>query len=195
MNNIDKFLENSVLRIYEGLSEEAEQGTTLEELNTKINTILNALGLADDTVKSEIDNNNKKTELEKEPEVEETNVEDLDVIEDTKEEEEVEDTEKKDDVFTVDEGMEGNKQGKYVIHFSRNAVYKNWFSEIENKLNDELELRFNSLDELLKFVESNPIPLSYNDIDKIEKNNKEDKQNLLTTMNYRIFTESGEMNG
>lgn len=193
MNNIDKFLENSVLRIYEGLSKEAEQGTTLEELNTKINTILNALGLADDTVKSEIDND-KKTESEKESEVEETNVEDLDVIEDTKEEE-VEGTEKKDDVFTVDEGMEGNKQGKYVIHFSRNAVYKDWFSEIENKLNDELELRFNSLDELLKFVESNPIPLSYNDIDKIEKNNKEDKQNLLTTMNYRIFTESGEMNG
>jgi hypothetical protein len=192
MNNIDKFLENSVLRIYEGLSEEAEQGTTLEELNTKINTILNALGLADDTVKSEIDND-KKTEPEKEPEVEETDVEDLDVIEDTKEE--VEDTEKKDDVFTVDEGMEGNKQGKYVIHFSRNAVYKDWFSKIENKLNDKLELRFNSLDELLKFVESNPIPLSYNDIDKIEKNSKEDKQNLLTTMNYRIFTESGEMNG
>lgn len=192
MNNIDKFLENSVLRIYEGLSEEAEQGTTLEELNTKINTILNALGLADDTVKSEIDNN-KKTEPEKEPEVEETNVEDLDVIEDTKEEEEVEDTEKKDDVFTVDEGMEGNKQGKYVIHFSRNAVYKDWFSKIENKLNDKLELRFNSLDELLKFVESNPIPLSYNDIDKIEKNSKEDKHNLLTTMNYRIFTESGEI--
>lgn len=190
MNNIDKFLENSVLRIYEGLSEEAEQGTTLEELNTKINTILNALGLADDTVKSEIDND-KKTEPEKEPEVEETNVEDLDVIEDTKEE--VEDTEKKDDVFTVDEGMEGNKQGKYVIHFSRNAVYKDWFSKIENKLNDELELRFNSLDELLKFVESNPIPLSYNDIDKIEKNSKEDKHNLLTTMNYRIFTESGEI--
>ena len=92
MNNIDKFLENSVLRIYEGLSKEAEQGTTLEELNTKINTILNALGLADDTVKSEIDNNNKKTESEEEPKVEETNVEDLDVIEDTKEEEEVEDT-------------------------------------------------------------------------------------------------------
>lgn len=190
MNNIDKFLENSVLRIYEGLSKEAEQGTTLEELNTKINTILNALGLADDTVKSEIDNN-KKTEPEKEPEVEETNVEDLDVIEDTKEE--VEDTEKKDDVFTVDEGMEGNKQGKYVIHFSRNAVYKDWFSKIENKLNDKLELRFNSLDELLKFVESNPIPLSYNDIDKIEKNSKESKHNLLTTMNYRIFTESGEI--
>lgn len=190
MNNIDKFLENSVLRIYEGLSEEAEQGTTLEELNTKINTILNALGLADDTVKSEIDND-KKTEPEKEPEVEETNVEDLDVIEDTKEE--VEDTEKKDDVFTVDEGMEGNKQGKYVIHFSRNAVYKDWFSKIENKLNDKLELRFNSLDELLKFVESNPIPLSYNDIDKIEKNSKESKHNLLTTMNYRIFTESGEI--
>lgn len=191
MNNIDKFLENSVLRIYEGLSEEVEQGTTLEELNTKINTILNALGLADDTVKSEIDND-KKTEPEKEPEVEETNVEDLDVIEDTKEEK-VEDTEKKNDVFTVDEGMEGNKQGKYVIHFSRNAVYKDWFSKIENKLNDKLELRFNSLDELLKFVESNPVPLSYNDIDKIEKNSKEDKHNLLTTMNYRIFTESGEI--
>lgn len=191
MNNIDKFLENSVLRIYEGLSKEAEQGTTLEELNTKINTILNALGLADDTVKSEIDNN-KKTESEEEPEVEETNVEDLDVIEDTKEEE-VEDTEKKDDVFTVDEGIEGSKQGKYVIHFSRNAVYKDWFSEIENKLNDELELRFNSLDELLKFIESNPVPLSYNDIDKIEKNSKENKHNLLTTMNYRIFTESGEI--
>ena len=192
MNNIDKFLENSVLRIYEGLSKEAEQGTTLEELNTKINTILNALGLADDTVKSEIDNNNKKTESEEEPEIEETNVEDLDVIEDTKEEE-VEDTEKKDDVFTVDEGIEGSKQGKYVIRFSRNAVYKDWFSEIENKLNDELELRFNSLDELLKFIESNPVPLSYNDIDKIEKNSKENKHNLLTTMNYRIFTESGEI--
>lgn len=189
MNNIEKFLENSVLRIYEGLSKEAEQGTTLEELNTKINTILNALGLADDTVKSEIDND-KKTEPEEEPEVEETNVEDVDIIEDT---EEVEDTEKKDDVFTVDEGMEGNKQGKYVIHFSRNAVYKDWFSKIENKLNDKLELRFNSLDELLKFVESNPVPLSYNDIDKIEKNSKEDKHNLLTTMNYRIFTESGEI--
>lgn len=191
MNNIDKFLENSVLRIYEGLSKEAEQGTTLEELNIKIDTILNALGLADDTVKNETDND-KKTEPEEEPEVEETNVEDVDVIEDTGEE--VEDTEKKDDVFTVDEGMEGNKQGKYVIRFSRNAVYKDWFSEIENKLNDELELRFNSLDELLKFIESNPVPLSYNDIDKIEKNSKENKHNLLTTMNYRIFTESGEIN-
>lgn len=190
MNNIDKFLENSVLRIYEGLSKEAEQGTTLEELNTKINTILNALGLADDTVKSETDNN-KKTEPEEEPEVEETNVEDVDIIEDTGEE--VEDTEKEGDVFTVDEGMEGNKQGKYVIHFSRNAVYKDWFSKIENKLNDKLELRFNSLGELLKFIESNPVPLSYNDIDKIEKNSKEDKHNLLTTMNYRIFTESGEI--
>lgn len=191
MNNIDKFLENSVLRIYEGLSKEAEQGTTLEELNTKINIILNALGL-DDTVKSETDNN-KKTKPEEEPEVEETNVEDVDIIEDTEDTEEVEDTEKKDDVFTVDEGMKGNKQGKYVIHFSRNAVYKDWFSKIKNKLNDELELRFNSLDELLKFVESNPVPLSYNDIDKIEKNSKEDKHNLLTTMNYRIFTESGEI--
>lgn len=191
MNNIDKFLENSVLRIYEGLSKEAEQGTTLEELNTKINTILNALGLADDTVKSEIDND-KKTEPEEESEVEETNVEDVDITEDTGEE--VEDIEKKDDIFTVDEGMEGNKQGKYVIHFSRNAVYKDWFSEIENKLDDELELRFNSLDELLKFIESNPVPLSYNDIDKIEKNSKENKHNLLTTMNYRIFTESGEIN-
>ena len=190
MNNIDKFLENSVLRIYEGLSKEAEQGTTLEELNTKINTILNALGLADDTVKSET-GNDKKTEPEEEPEVEETNVEDVDITEDTGEE--VEDIEKKDDVFTVDEGMEGNKQGKYVIHFSRNAVYKDWFSEIENKLDDELELRFNSLDELLKFIESNPVPLSYNDIDKIEKNSKENKHNLLTTMNYRIFTESGEI--
>lgn len=190
MNNIDKFLENSVLRIYEGLSKEAEQGTTLEELNTKINTILNALGLADDTVKSEIDNN-KKTEPEEEPEVEETNVEDVDITEDTGEE--VEDTEKEDDVFTVDEGMEGNQQSKYVIHFSRNAIYKDWFSEIENKLDDELELRFNSLDELLKFIESNPVPLSYNDIDKIEKNSKENKHNLLTTMNYRIFTESGEI--
>lgn len=190
MNNIDKFLENSVLRIYEGLSKEAEQGTTLEELNTKINTILNALGLADDTVKSEIDNN-KKTEPEEEPEVEETNVEDVDITEDTGEE--VEDTEKEDDVFTVDEGMEGNQQSKYVIRFSRNAVYKDWFSEIENKLDDELKLRFNSLDELLKFIESNPVPLSYNDIDKIEKNSKENKHNLLTTMNYRIFTESGEI--
>lgn len=190
MNNIDKFLENSVLRIYEGLSKEAEQGTTLEELNTKINTILNALGLADDTVKSETDND-KKTEPKEEPEVEETNVEDVDITEDTGEE--VEDIEKKDDIFTVDEGMEGNKQGKYVIHFSRNAVYKDWFSEIENKLDDELELRFNSLDELLKFIESNPVPLSYNDIDKIEKNSKENKHNLLTTMNYRIFTESGEI--
>lgn len=191
MNNIDKFLENSVLRIYEGLSKEAEQGTTLEELNTKINTILNALGLADDTVKSETDND-KKTEPEEESEVEETNVEDIDITEDTGEE--VEDTEKEDDIFTVDEGMEGNKQGKYVIRFSRNAVYKDWFSEIENKLDDELELRFNSLDELLKFIESNPVPLSYNDIDKIEKNSKENKHNLLTTMNYRIFTESGEIN-
>lgn len=190
MNNIDKFLENSVLRIYEGLSKEAEQGTTLEELNTKINTILNALGLADDTVKSEIDND-KKTEPEEESEVEETNVEDVDITEDTGEE--VEDIEKKDDIFTVDEGIESNKQGKYIIHFSRNAVYKDWFSEIENKLDDELELRFNSLDELLKFIESNPVPLSYNDIDKIEKNSKENKHNLLTTMNYRIFTESGEI--
>lgn len=190
MNNIDKFLENSVLRIYEGLSKEAEQGTTLEELNIKIDTILNALGLADDTVKSETDND-KKTEPEEEPEVEETNVEDIDITEDTGEE--VEDTEKEDDVFTVDEGMEGNQQGKYVIHFSRNAVYKDWFSEIKNELNDELELRFNSLDELLKFIESNPVPLSYNDIDKIEKNSKENKHNLLTTMNYRIFTESGEI--
>mgnify|MGYP006935834603 CR=1 FL=1 len=176
MNNIDEMLEQSVLRIYEGLSRKViKEGVTIDELNDKINTILDALGLADEDTKVEVE---KK---EEEPAVEEETEEEV-VTEE--EEPKVEETE---DTFTVDEGLE-QTTGNYVVKFSRNAEYKDWFTDtIKSKLNSESEMEFNTLDELITFLNSGLVPTTYANIEKLEENAKAGKDALLTTMNYRVY--------
>lgn len=180
MNNIDEMLEQSVLRIYEGLSRKIiKEGVTIDELNGKINTILDALGLADEDTKAEVE------QKEEEPVVEEKTEEIV-----TEEEPKVEETE---DTFTVDEGLE-QTTGNYVIRFSRNAEYKDWFADaIKSKLNSESEIEFNTLDELITFLNSGLVPTTYANIEKLEENAKTGKDTLLTTMNYRVYVKGGEL--
>lgn len=175
---ISERLEKSTLRIYEGLCKIAESAST-NELNEKINTIMDALGLEYDKFEdtSETSSTKKDEPTDEEPEVE-AKVE-------TKETPAGTETE---DTFTVEEGKESlqgdeNKvevsevvdndkpKKKYSIIFHRDMPNVDWFEE---------DLGFDTFDEFIKFVDQKlPIRLSYREEELMEQKDSEVESGVI----------------
>lgn len=73
---IEEFLENNTIKIYEGLYKKViKENKSLEDLETKIDVIMDALGLKND------DDNEEEKESNDEIQIEDVNVEDVDIDE------------------------------------------------------------------------------------------------------------------
>lgn len=175
---ISERLEKSTLRIYEGLYKIAESAST-DELNEKINTIMDALGLeydkSEDT--SETTSTKKEEPVEEEPEVE-AKVE----TEETPAGTETEDT------FTVEEGKEslqGDESKVEVSEVADNNKPKKKYSivfhrDIPNYVFYEKDLGFNNFDEFVKFIYPNlPIRLSYREEELMEQKDSEVESGVI----------------
>lgn len=169
-----KILEDSVLRIYEGLSRKMiNEGASLDDINNKINTIMDALGLADNT----------KTEEKPEPKVEEPKeeeVKDTVTIEDDMPTEGKEDSE---DTFTVDESLEVKEEDEevdapYILILNR---------DIADYTGSKM-VGFNTLDELYQFIQTElPLRTSYRDLGAIEQGDyNKDEGTIFVNMWYKV---------
>lgn len=169
-----KILENSVLRIYEGLSRKMiNEGASLEDINNKINTIMDALGLEDDT----------KTEEKPEPKVEEPKeeeVKDTVTVEDDMSTEGKE--EENEDTFTVDESLDTKEDEEvdapYVLILNRDII----------DYDGSKMVGFNTLDELYQFIQTElPLRTSYRDLGAIEQGDyNKDEGTIFVNMWYKV---------
>lgn len=160
----DMMLEKSVLRIYEGLTKQiVKENASIEDIEDKINIIMDALGL-------EVEDKKEEVEVKEEPKVEEETEE---IVEDTKEEEETPDT------FTVEEGLESDNEGKYTLVINKDII---GYDGDKNK-------SFNNLDDIIKYIEKEiPLRTSYNSFMSIEeKDNEIDNGELYKNAWYTII--------
>lgn len=172
---VSERLEQSTLRIYERLYKIAESVST-DELNEKINTIMDALGLEYDKSedKSKPTSSTKEEPVEEEPEVE-TKVE----TEETPAGTETEDT------FTVEEGKKSKENKVEVSEIVDNDKSKKKYSivfhrDMPNVDFIKKDLGFDTFDEFVKFIDQKlPIRLSYREEELMEQKDSEVNSGII----------------
>lgn len=176
----EDILMNAAVRVYEGLQKQvSESNVTVEELNNKIDKIMDALGLQeDDTVED------KKTEdVITEEETTEDTTEDEDsldlssLVEDNKTEETKEDEDEVKE--SLDETVKSTKE--YTIELTDNAKYKDWYQNIKDK-----NLAFDDFDSLVSFL-YNELPVSYTDINNVSIKNASGESVLLNNVYFTVY--------
>ena len=176
----EDILMNAAVRVYEGLQKQiSESNVTVEELNNKIDKIMDALGLQeDDTVED------KKTEdVITEEETTEETTEDEDsldlssLVEDNKTEETKEDEDEVKE--SLDETVKSTKE--YTIELTNNAKYKDWYQNIKDK-----DLAFDDFDSLIHFL-YNELPVSYTDINNVSIKNASGESVLLNNVYFTVY--------
>lgn len=176
----EDILMNAAVRVYEGLQKQvSESNVTVEELNNKIDKIMDALGLQeDDTVED------KKTEdVITEEETTEDTTEDEDsldlssLVEDNKTEETKEDEDEVKE--SLDETVKSTKE--YTIELTDNAKYKDWYQNIKDK-----DLAFDDFDSLVSFL-YNELPVSYTDINNVSIKNASGESVLLNNVYFTVY--------
>lgn len=176
----EDILMNAAVRVYEGLQKQvSESNVTVEELNNKIDKIMDALGLQeDDTIED------KKTEdVITEEETTEDTTEDEDsldlssLVEDNKTEETKEDEDEVKE--SLDEIVKSTKE--YTIELTDNAKYKDWYQNIKDK-----DLAFDDFDSLIHFL-YNELPISYTDINNVSIKNASGESVLLNNIYFTVY--------
>lgn len=176
----EDILMNAAVRVYEGLQKQvSESNVTVEELNNKIDKIMDALGLQeDDTIED------KKTEdVITEEETTEDTTEDEDsldlssLVEDNKTEETKEDEDEVKE--SLDETVKSTKE--YTIELTDNAKYKDWYQNIKDK-----DLAFDDFDSLIHFL-YNELPVSYTDINNVSIKNASGESVLLNNVYFTVY--------
>lgn len=176
----EDILMNAAVRVYEGLQKQvSESNVTVEELNNKIDKIMDALGLQeDDTIED------KKTEdVITEEETTEDTTEDEDsldlssLVENNKTEETKEDEDEVKE--SLDETVKSTKE--YTIELTDNAKYKDWYQNIKDK-----DLAFDDFDSLIHFL-YNELPVSYTDINNVSIKNASGESVLLNNVYFTVY--------
>lgn len=176
----EDILMNAAVRVYEGLQKQvSESNVTVEELNNKIDKIMDALGLQeDDTVED------KTEDVVTEEETTEDTIEDdensLDLsslVEDNKTEETKEDEDEVKE--SLDETVKSTKE--YTIELTDNAKYKDWYQNIKDK-----DLAFDDFDSLVSFL-YNELPVSYTDINNVSIKNASGESVLLNNVYFTVY--------
>lgn len=171
---MDKFtvLEDSVLHIYNALSKKMiYEGLSLDDLNTKLNVIINALGLEDSIEDEEETNDIKdKEETDNIKDEEEIDTEDKKEI-DTEDKEEIDIDVNNDDVISDEEEKDKkiltSRENKKEERYYKNNNY----SLIMNNKDYGVSFGFNKISERLNKMLPYNCRLSYNDFEVIEQNN------------------------
>lgn len=173
--NIQDKIEKAVFRIYEGLAKQAiKENASIEELDEKIDIIMDALGL-------ENNNNNKEVKAAdtKQKEIEDEPPEDILASQPPIEEEEDKTIEETEDTITVDESLNNNGITQYIITLNRDIF----------GYNGAKEKTFNTIDEVIDFI-TKELPIrriSYSDLAKIEQNDiNKSEGKIFTNIWYTI---------
>lgn len=174
--NIQDKIEKAVFRIYEGLAKQAiKENASIEELDEKIDIIMDALGLENndnkevkvDTKQKEIEDEPPEDILASQPQIEDKENEENDVIEETE------------DTITVNEGLENSGITQYIITLNRDIF----------GYNGAKEKTFNTIDEVIDFI-TKELPIrriSYSDLAKIEQNDiNKSEGKIFTNIWYTI---------
>lgn len=166
MRTEDK-IAKSLFRIYEGLCKQIKESSE-SEINAKLDTIMDALGLKEDEEK-EVETE-KKEVVEELPEDEEKLV-----IEDKNEE--------------VEESVKVSETKKYKINFMDSRAYATDYDKISDEFTEPNAITFDTLDEVIKFLMDHHI-IRYNDIDRL-MNADEDKEKglIYVTSWYEVAKE------
>lgn len=165
---------DKILKICESLIHISEGTASIDEIDVKLNTIMDALGLTDETeAESEQEETNKDDET--------MNIDDEPKIDnpfDDKDGETKVDNNSSDELI-INEGLDSDGIG-YEINFNRNAKnHDNW--GVQNQ-------KFSSLSELKHFILKNNLPISSRELKQLEEADKEKSNGkLLVTLYFSII--------
>lgn len=172
--NIQDKIEKAVFRIYEGLAKQAiKENASIEELDEKIDIIMDALGLENsDNKEVKIAKQEKETKIEEPPE---------DVLASQPPIEEEDKTiEETEDTITVDESLNNNGITQYKITLNRDIF---GYEGAKEKI-------FNTIDEVIDFI-TKKLPIrriSYSDLAKIEQNDIDKSEGKIYTNIWYTIT-------
>lgn len=155
-----------VKKIKEGLSSDE----ALDDINMKLNVVMDALGLEfeEKEIDDKVDNKDVDTDT-----IDTTE----ELVEETTEEEEVPDT-------FVSESIDNEISDRYVIEMLPNAKYKYWYNDVNNSIKDN-KIGFSYLDNVIMFLEDNHIPISADTIINADK--ETDSGEIYTTPYFKIY--------
>lgn len=163
MINIERYLDDTIIKIYEGLYDQIKESdnpeSTLSDINTKLNIIIDALGLDQDsmiddttTKPTTASKNNTNTNNDKQIEFKDKQVDNKDDNDDN-------DNEKTENVLVVEEAFD-LKKGNYKLNFSSRATDHFWYP-------GKAIYYFDTVDSIENFMKMNDIPFSYNDLNML----------------------------
>lgn len=175
----EDILMNAAVRVYEGLQKQiSESNVTVEELNNKIDKIMDALGLQeDDTVEDKTEDVITEEETTEDTTEDEDSLDLSSLVEDNKTEETKEDEDEVKE--SLDETVKSTKE--YIIELTDNAKYKDWYQNIKDK-----DLAFDDFDSLIHFL-YNELPVSYTDINNISIKNASNESILLSNVYFTVY--------
>lgn len=175
----EDILMNAAVRVYEGLQKQiSESNVTVEELNDKIDKIMDALGLQeDDTVEDKTEDVITEEETTEDTTEDEDSLDLSSLVEDNKTEETKEDEDEVKE--SLDKTVKSTKE--YTIELTDNAKYKDWYQNIKDK-----DLAFDDFDSLIHFL-YNELPVSYTDINNVSIKNASGESVLLNNVYFTVY--------
>lgn len=175
----EDILMNAAVRVYEGLQKQiSESNVTVEELNNKIDKIMDALGLQeDDTVEDKTEDVITEEKTTEDTTEDEDSLDLSSLVEDNKTEETKEDEDEVKE--SLDETVKSTKE--YTIKLTDNAKYKDWYQNIKDK-----DLVFDDFDSLIHFL-YNELPVSYTDINNVSIKNASNESILLSNVYFTVY--------
>lgn len=154
-------------KIKESIDEEK-----LDDINNKLNVVMDALGLEIEEVQKDETVVDVETETDNNDETVEFNVEEETVTEDE----------------TVGESLNITTQYKYVVKFSENAKYKYWFNDVKNKINSDNSIGFYNIDELTDFLQNSTPNFSQRSYEVLVDSDKNNQSGvILSNIYYTVF--------
>ena len=159
MINIERYLDDTIIKIYESLYDQIKESdnpeSTLSDINTKLNIIIDALGLDQNNIITNSINSKSFTDNS----VNTSNDQSKNKQADNKDDNDDNDNEKTEDVLVVEEAFD-LKKGNYKLNFSSRAADHFWYP-------GKAIYYFDTVDSIEDFMRMNDIPFSYNDLNML----------------------------
>lgn len=159
MINIERYLDDTIIKIYESLYDQIKESgnpeSTLSDINTKLNIIIDALGLDQNNIITNSINSKSFTDNS----VDTSNDQSKNKQADNKDDNDDNDNEKTEDVLVVEEAFD-LKKGNYKLNFSSRATDHFWYP-------GKAIYYFDTVDSIEDFMKMNDIPFSYNDLNML----------------------------
>lgn len=176
----EDILNKKIIKIYEGIRAQIKEDVSIDDVNTKLDVIMDALGLTTD---------NDDEKIVKEKEEEETVVEEEEPTDDNKEEKFEEIFNEEEDKEKTAEGLD-YRQAKYEIQIMQGAQDDFQIYDSDKDLvsgQSVNKILFDSFDNLVEYLNKRKYSVSYMDMQTlVENNEKMDSGLLLIKSDFEI---------